>query len=162
MTYAKHPLPIRGEQARPFVVETLEGHVLSSKDLPPHARALVFFSTNCRHCVEKLPLYNITTRLAREHGVEIVLVSVDPPEMTRDWVREAHPEASVWIAPRTTNSFLDDYGLPGVPAFCLVDADGNCVVAGVPSFDGGDWTDLLRSWGFDPVRGALAAAEGRI
>jgi peroxiredoxin len=120
-----NPPPISGP--------TLEGETLQLDDLLGKPVLVVFWSSEAQSCAQELPRLLPVIRQAQQAGVQVVGVALDTDRKALqafvgkhriDWtqLQFTDPEQQGWKNPVTTH-----FGVFDVPAFWLVDANGNAV-----------------------------------
>lgn len=135
-----------GEVAPPFTAQTLDGKTVTLTSYIGQPTAFLFITTTCGPCRDGVPRYEALYQKAAQSGVQLVLVSFDKLLQTQTFVDEFNIRMPVVVAPHDTNSFMEDYKVPGTPTYCLIDQAGNVVHAGFPDFNGGPWKDLVEVW----------------
>lgn len=139
--------PPIAEQAPQFEVGTLEGQTVSLDHFVNHDLLIIVFGPDCGDCVRALPHYRQASSLAQNAGIKTILISDSNLELTKNIVESADVDLPVFVAPRGTNSFIDDYNFRSVPGFCLIDRQGRIQASGFPIFEGDKtWTQLIQSW----------------
>jgi len=112
---------------------TLDGETLQLDDLLGKPVLLVFWSSEAESCVEELPRLLPAIRQAQQAGMQVVGMALDTDRKALrafatkhklDWtqVHFTDPELQGWKNPVTTH-----FGVLEVPAFWLIDANGNVV-----------------------------------
>ena len=112
---------------------TLEGETLQLDDLLGKPVLLVFWSSEAESCVKELPRLLPAIRQAQEAGVQVVGMALDTDRKAMqafvakhklDWTQLHFSDAEQqgWKNPVTMH-----FGVFEVPAFWLVDANGNAV-----------------------------------
>ena len=133
-----------GEAAPDFTAQTLSGATKTLADYARHSVALIFLSTGCRPCRERLPMLEKIGPEMRASGVELVLVSGDSLEETQALREEMGLQLPLLIAPRPENPFFEAYKVPGTPAFCLIDSEGNVSRSDILGPEFREWKLLAR------------------
>lgn len=135
----KPGMPVPGFSARSLNGEPITSQSYSGKDA-----VFIFFGTNCEPCKKKLPELEAVKDGAASLGLELIVVSISGEEETVQFFG-AHPTSfRVLVAPRATNSFMADFGVPGTPSYVAVNASGVVVDSNVLT---ADVTTLLSGWG---------------
>jgi peroxiredoxin len=112
---------------------TLEGEMLQVDDLLGKPVLLVFWSSEAERCAKELPRLLPAIRQAQQAGVQVVGLALDTDRKALqafvakhklDWTQLHFTDAEQqgWKNPITTH-----FGVFEVPAFWLVDANGNAV-----------------------------------
>jgi peroxiredoxin len=132
-----------GAPAPEFVAETLDGQAINRSTYHQRAVVFLFVSPSCQPCGEKIATFNRLAPRAKQHGTELVLVSVAGQEETRDFLRQHATSLPVLVAAPETSRFEEDYKVVGTPFHCFVDENGVVKSAG---FLGAKWEKLAQSW----------------
>jgi signal peptidase I len=102
-------------QAAPqFIAQTLRGETVTPVNFNGHAILFLFLTPRAISTHAAL-LAQLTAT-----GVTLVVVSTAGQEVTRAWIGRLPSSIPILVAPRTSNSFLDDYHIFATPAFCFV------------------------------------------
>lgn len=128
-----------GEIAPDFTVQTVSGETVTRSMYAGRKVAFVFISAHCAPCHDLVLQLESLTSQAAQAGVEVVLVSSDTQEETRDFIEQKRIHFPILVAPRETNAFFDDYHSPGTPAYCFINTDGKVHSAGIPLIIGTVW-----------------------
>lgn len=134
-----------GEAAPDFTAQTLSGATKTLADYARRSVAFIFLSTGCRPCLERLPMLEKIGPEMRASGVELVLVSGDSLEETQALREKLDVQLPLLVAPRPENPFFEAYKVPGTPAFCLIDSEGNVSRADILSPEFREWKLLARN-----------------
>ena len=135
-----------GEQAPDFTAETLDGEPVTLASYAGRAVVFVLISPSCEPCREYVPSYNALGPVARQAGLDLVLVSVASPTETHEFIGEFTITLPVIVAPQEESSFMRDYKFGETPAYCAIDAQGVVQSSGLPFPDKGAWGMLTASW----------------
>ncbi len=141
----EHGLPA-GTTAPDFTALTLNGETVTKATYAGRPTVFLVVSPTCAPCREELPTYEALRPQAERAGVQLVFVSLEGLDATRQWVEEANIHTPMLIAPNHSNPFRKDYHLPGTPAYCFVDSDGIIQSTGYPTPDQGEWGTLTAAW----------------
>jgi thiol-disulfide isomerase/thioredoxin len=119
--FASNPSPLP-----PFLVNDLDGNVVSSADLRGKVVLLTFWATWCPPCREEIPeMIELANRY--KDRVRIVAISQDddPPGRVRDFAREAGINYTIVMG---SKELSDEYGgVPALPTTFVVDTKGGIV-----------------------------------
>ena len=129
----------KGSKAPDFTAQNLKGETVTLADFTGRKLALVFIASHCKPCQELLPKLMTLKEKLLHADIEIMLVSTEERNTTKRYVEEHAISLPVLIAPRKTNTLLDDYTISGTPAFCFITAQGTIRDAGVAHFEGERW-----------------------
>ena len=138
--------PEVGKPAPHFVAETTEGEPVTLATHAGRALVLIFISSHCKPCREALPGYLDLANSAIQAGTQFVLVTGDSMEEARKLNDEFQIHIPMLVAPRKSNTFLDDYAINSTPSYCFVNQQGIVAAAGYPSLEWGEWKALVTSW----------------
>jgi peroxiredoxin len=131
-----------------FSAETLEGTVVTMADYARKVVAFLFISTTCPPCRELISEVKALQPQAVNAGVEVVLVSTDNIEQTRQFARELNVNLPILVAPRAENPFATHYKVNATPTYYLVDNYGKVKSAGIPHPNFEKWRNLIKTWEF--------------
>jgi peroxiredoxin len=147
-----HQVPVsemglkRGEIAPEFTAQTLASEMVTLHSYAGRNTVFIFISTHCAPCHEILPsLVSLGPKAARA-GVELVLVSGNELDETRALMEQEQIRLPVLVAPRGSNSFLEDYKATEVPTYCFIDEQGKVQSTGYPGQQWEEWKLLTASW----------------
>lgn len=116
-----------------FELRNLEGGVVRLSDTAGKVRLVDFWATWCAPCREAIPDFKDLHARYREHGFEIIAISMDEegPSVVRPWVeREGIPYTIVMGSDEVGEAFG---GVLGLPTAFLVDREGQIVASWVGS-----------------------------
>lgn len=144
-SFVNNKLLLPGQQAPPFIAQTLEGETVTRDTYKGQPAVFLFVAPSelCRNAIHR---YLSLVPGARGAGVTIVFVSSVGLEATRNFVDELNIRQPILLAPRAHNPFFHNYGVFGTPFYCFVNAQGNIQSIGYPNFERGEWKTLIESW----------------
>ncbi len=152
---AANPLPGGGldvgTEAPNFTAQTLDGETRTLASYRGRKTAFVFFSVHCQPCRTLLSKLKHMEEKVRHADVELVLISGDEREETAAFIAELDVHLPVLIAPRTSNSFFDDYQVVHTPSHCFLNSHGNVHASGLPVVQAGEWKALVEFWEKDDI-----------
>jgi peroxiredoxin len=131
-----------GEPAPHFTASTLDGNLAILSNYINQSVLLIFVSSHCKPCREKIPAIEKVSPKALVAGVNIIYVCVDDMETSTAFLKEFDISSQVLVAPLETNSFLTDYKVPATPYFYLIEQG---VVQEGGFFDD-KWFTLVTKW----------------
>ncbi len=108
------------------------------------AVAFIFISPGCEPCRVKLPSLEALQFQTSQKNIQLVLVSEAEYAETVALVKEFELTLPTLIAPRLSNSFMEDYKVIGTPYFCLVSNEGKVQATGSPL--GTEWDKITSQW----------------
>lgn len=114
-----------GDSAPAYEVSTLDGEPVRLNDLEGRPVLLNFWATWCTPCREETPFLQSIHQRFRDRGLQVVGVSMDSPGSTGDihaFLEEMGVTYRILHDPRQTG--MDRFGLMGLPATFVLDADG--------------------------------------
>ncbi|WP_426505662.1 TlpA family protein disulfide reductase [Dactylosporangium sp. McL0621] len=136
-----------GERPEPFSVTSREGVLFEPAG--GTGRLVGFFTPHCNLCHDRMPKFLKYARGAGLDRDQVFAVLVGSPEETAALAAELAPVAGVVDEPDGGGSVYEAFGVRGLPAMYLLDADGVILSSG---------TDLA---GFpDPERYAAKIRSG--
>lgn len=120
--FASNPEPMP-----PFLVNDLDGNILSTAELRGKVVILNFFATWCEPCREEIPeMIELSNRY--KDRVQVVAVSQDDdatPQEVRDFARNQHINYPIVMG--NTGISSEYGGVPALPTAYLVNRDGRVV-----------------------------------
>lgn len=132
-----------GDIAPDFKAITLDGKEITLKDYINQSMVFVFVSSKCAPCKERISEIEKILPIVEKAGIDIILVSNDDLETSKQHFLEYDKFNNVLVAPRTENQFMYDYKVPATPYFCLVDNKGLVQTNG---FFDQKWSTLVLQW----------------
>jgi thiol-disulfide isomerase/thioredoxin len=119
--FASHPSPIP-----PFLVNDLDGNIISTANLRGKVVLLTFWATWCEPCREEIPELN---ELAARYPNQLAIIGIsmddDPPREVREFVKKVGMTYPVVMG---TEEISHEYGgVPALPTSFLVNTDGGVV-----------------------------------
>jgi peroxiredoxin len=147
-----------GQPAPDFTTETLNGQKVTLATYAQHAVVFVFVEPTCEPCREALPGYEALGPKAVQSGVDFILVSMANAEQTRRFVNEFNIQLPILVAPRESNSFMQDYKLSTAPSYCFIDRQGKIQATGFTNLKAGKWKALADTWEANTTRNAALPA----
>lgn len=134
-----------GQDAPSFTAQSLSGEKVTLATYSKRAVIFVFFAPS-DFCREALSECASLVSKAAAAGITMVFVSSTGIQPTRPFVDKLFIEATVLVAPRLSNSFLHDYNISGIPAYCLVNTQGKVQSVGGIGKGWSEWKTLVESW----------------
>lgn len=135
-----------GQPAPDFTAQTLNGEIMTRSTYAGRSIAFLFISIHCAPCHDLLPQLEPLAPKAAQSGVELILVSGDGLKETKAFAEEQNINLPVLVAPRESNSFMEDYKCTATPSYCFIDANAEVISSGYPSLQWGEWKTLVESW----------------
>jgi methylamine dehydrogenase accessory protein MauD len=132
-----------GTPAPDFSAETLDGKLVTLASYARQTLAFIFVSPTCTPCIENIPTIQSIQPQAKRKGVELILVSLADQTETRAFVDKYSIKVPILVAPQGSNSFTENYKVPGTPFYCLLDKEGKVQSTGVLD---SKWKDLTQEW----------------
>src|ERR1700733_2418978 len=110
----------------PFLVNDVEGHVLSTAEWRGKVVIVNFWATWCPPCREEIPEL---LKLKKEYGDKLEIVGIseddDPPESVLKFARQKGMTYPIVMA---TDQLIDSYGgVPALPTSFVIDTQGRVV-----------------------------------
>lgn len=117
-------LPVK-QVAPPFTAQTLSGETVRLVSFRGRATLFLFLTPRA------ILTYAAQAAELTAAGIVLVVVSAAALEVTLTWIGQLPSSISILVAPRTSNSFLDDYHIFGTPAFCFINEYSEVEAAGL-------------------------------
>lgn len=143
---AAAPSAARRPAAPDFSLRDLNGRAVSLKDFRGKVVMLDFWATWCGPCRESIPVLKALREKYGPQGFEVVGLSVDEvPEDVAEFV--ARHGVKYPVALESGSGVAGQYGVSGIPATFLLDADGAVVDrwVGYAPHIGAQWESKARS-----------------
>jgi signal peptidase I len=141
-----HPLGLSaGQDAPPFMAQTLDEDVVTFATFSGQAVVFVFFAPS-HFWHDELSFCLTLAPKAKEAGIVMVFVSCTGVQPTRPFIDDLQISVPILVAPRASNPFLKDYHISATPAYCFVNQLGKVQSAGPLSRKWGAWKTLVESW----------------
>ena len=122
------PNPLVGKPAPEFTLSKVGGGTVSLSSLKDKIVILDIWATDCPHCLRSMPnLEEVYQKYLDNSAVQILAVSVDPPEITDKQLQETFDrmQVKVPIVRDTDGKFFDAYDIgAGIPQLFLIGEDG--------------------------------------
>lgn len=135
-----------GQVAPDFTAQSLDGETVRLADYAGRKIALLFISAQCDPCHEAAPNFAALLPKATSLSVELAMVSASDEHATQAFVEELNIQLPVLLAPRLTNTFLNDYKANSTPSYCVINDQGIVQATGHPNMDGGVKKVLADMW----------------
>ena len=121
------------QAAPPFIAQTLDSETVTLDNFSGRATLFLFLTPRA--------IVPYTTQIAELVAVRValVVVSAATPEVTLTWIGKLPSSVTILVAPRTSNSFLNDYHIFGTPAFCFVNEHREVEATGLIGPNMEDW-----------------------
>ncbi len=116
------PAMPQGEPAPDFTAVTLNGDSVTLAQFRGHELTLLFMSSTCSPCVEKISELETLAPEMERRGITFALVFKQSAAEIKTFVEQYQPTMPIWIAP-LPNPFWRDYKVAGTPFYCLVNAN---------------------------------------
>ena len=115
----------RADTAAPdFTLESLDGEAFRLSETDGKIRLIDFWATWCAPCREEVPMLNELQATYGDQGLLILAITDEETEVVRNFVQENGVEYLNLIG---TEEVAEAYGVLGLPAAYLVDAEGRVV-----------------------------------
>jgi thiol-disulfide isomerase/thioredoxin len=115
----------RADMAAPdFTLPSLDGEPFRLSETQGKIRLIDFWATWCAPCREEVPMLNELQAEYRDQGLLILAITDEEAGVVRDFVQEHGVEYLNLIG---TGEIAEAYGVLGLPAAYLVDAEGQLV-----------------------------------
>jgi peroxiredoxin len=133
-----------GYNAPDFAAETLDGNHVKRSSLQNKTCILAVVSSSCPPCKNLVERLEAMKSTMSSLDLELLLVGIDSSDGMQKFVEETRTTFPVVVAPRTTNSFAEEYKIQGTPTIYVLDAKGNVKWAGFPDIFALD--KLISRW----------------
>ena len=107
-----------------FTVQSLDGGEFRLSETNGKIRLIDFWATWCAPCREEVPMLNQLQADYGDQGLLVLAITDEESEIVRDFVEEHGVEYTNLIG---TTEVAEAYGVLGLPAAYLVDAEGRLV-----------------------------------
>ncbi len=107
-----------------FTLQSLDGEPFRLSETDGKIRLIDFWATWCAPCREEVPMLNDLQADYGDQGLLILAITDEETEVVRDFVQEYGVEYLNLIG---TGEIAEAYGVLGLPAAYLVDAEGRLV-----------------------------------
>ena len=138
--------PATLEAAPSFMLTDLSGAKISLASLTGKAVLLNFWATWCIPCRKEMPGMERVWQRYRDHGLEVVAVSVDEGGEKRiaKFIQRLNLSYPILLDPQS--SVADRYGVGGLPSSFLIDSEGRLIgrLEGSREWDSPEAVDLLE------------------
>jgi len=131
-----------GQKSPHFQVESLDGQQISLSNPQIKSILLIFISTSCLTCLERIPEIRALKPFADTLGIQITIICDSNCEKSQSLVKEFDIDLPVVIAPRGS-SLWRDFKVIGTPFYCFVNEESKVQAAGL--FNNG-WDALTKLW----------------
>lgn len=111
---------LKGKEAPPFSLPSLEGGTVDLTDLRGKHVLIDFWATWCPPCIEALP--HVQELSTASDKLVILTVSTDPANVARDFIKEGGYTFTTLID--ANRSVSQAYRVTGIPTTFIVDPDG--------------------------------------
>ncbi len=122
------PLPLlsAGSKAPEWRLQDTKGNSFSSNSIKNKVLLIDFFGNYCAPCIMSLPVINRLHERYKDADVEIVSVDLDNGEEALKFAAKYNMKYPVYVNGKTV---ANDFHVSGIPAFYLIDKQGNVVTA---------------------------------
>lgn len=115
------PNGLIGTLLPPLTVRSLTGQEIILAGPHRKDQILIFFSTDCEFCLEELLFWN-EHKTAADSVLEILCISVDPPEVTAKFLLDHSLDLLVYCADQT--DVRQQFRISRVPSLFVADKEG--------------------------------------
>lgn len=137
-------LPI-GQAAPPFVAQTLSQENVALATYSGQGVVFIFIEPSSHYEATVLRCTALAPKAAKA-GVLMVFVFDAEAEPTRAFVKQLSIQLPILIAPHKSNPFLRDYHISGMPAYCVINQQGQVQASGFLNIERDGWRSLVASW----------------
>ena len=132
-----------GSEAPTFSVRQLDGTEVTNQDYPNKEIAMIFISSNCGPCREKIPQLQELYLKAEKAGIAMLVLNMEDVERTRSFAEEIQLEMPLFALPTGSNLINQTFKVPGTPSYYIIDRKGNISSAG---FLDNKWNEITAKW----------------
>ena len=109
----------------PFVVTTIEGKVITDKDIRGNYILLHFWATWCSPCLDEIPIFKEIFKNYKNSNLKILFVSLDKDETKlKRFITENKIE---WINIFDSENIIKQFGINPIPHTFLIDPKGEII-----------------------------------
>ena len=109
----------------PFVVTTIEGKVITDKDIRGNYILLHFWATWCSPCLDEIPIFKEIFKNYKNSNLKILFVSLDKDETkSKRFITENKIE---WINIFDSENIIKQFGINPIPHTFLIDPKGEII-----------------------------------
>jgi peroxiredoxin len=117
------------DPAPDFRLESLDGKTMTLASYRGRFVAFIFFNLGCTTCMAELPQFEALAAEAEERGLELVLVNTADSRKAVESFFQSRPQ-KLPVLLGASSSIINDYKVPGVPFFCVVNHEGRVIWVG--------------------------------
>jgi len=115
--------PKLGQSAPDFLLPDMAGNLIRLNDRNSSDVLLVFGSTSCPYCADKVPLLNTIESGSKDRGIKVIFVALGADRNTaKDYVSQM--DISFEVLADAYGDAAQRYGIKKVPEAFLIDKDG--------------------------------------
>jgi peroxiredoxin len=124
-----------GQPAPDFAITTIDGKHMKLSDLKGKVVYLGFWAVSCRQCVGEMITEKKVQEAIRNKPLEFVYVQLDEDTTTRNRLIDKYKLNGIFTQAKGgwNSKEVALYGVTGMPAYFLIDTDGNIAVQNPPS-----------------------------
>ncbi len=139
--------PHRVKDAPPFTLKDLTGANVSLSNFKGKPVLLNFWATWCGACKEELPSMERLHKAAKDHGVQVVAISIDRgnQEKVQKYVKEYNLTFPILLDPE--QKVRRSYFILGLPTSYLIDSQGKLrgFISGARQWDNDKFYEILST-----------------
>lgn len=137
----------RGDKAPTFQAQTVTDKKMIDEDSFRHNQTiLLFVSPYCQPCRDKMPYFQSLLPKANRQGWRVLFVSDGTYEDTYRFTQE-FGLGTHCVMPSFPHTILwENYGVEGMPFYCLIDSQGVIQSIGQPDPHQNEWKTIVNSW----------------
>ena len=128
-----------GQPAPDFSFPDMDGNMVSLEDLRGKYVYIDIWATYCSPCRAEIPYLQKLEEKLKDKNIYFVSISVDTNKKTWENMVKKDQLGGIQLHCGKNPKFMDDYDIPGIPRFILIDPEGRFCGArvGHPSTPGG-------------------------
>lgn len=134
----------KGSPAKSFIINDIEGKIVSLKDLKGKVIYLDFWASWCGPCIYDMKLMeNVKEHFKDNPDLIFIYISLDKEAEWREAV-EQYKVKGINVRVDEDSNLVKSYGVRGIPAYFLIDKNGNFAVSQVADPSQEDGAALIQ------------------
>ena len=121
----------KGQISPSFTVDTLEGIKVTLDSLKGQSFIIIFISSQCNACTERLPEIQSIHQIASRKNIKVSLICDTDSHKSRIFANEYQLSIPVWSAPKNENQIWIDYKVRSTPYYCIINEKSRLQTTGI-------------------------------